>query len=135
MADDFRITWLLVARSPETWGGEYLAYANLSDAFLASLVNANAFDAALPFMRAVPLKTKVPTSAVAATGYTVVEGEVKALSDLALSNQALEPTRVAALIAVTNDLLKLGGSVRQRCSMPSFATASPWRPMLRSFQV
>src|SRR5262245_13541602 len=63
--------------SPETWGGEYLAYSALSSAFLASLSNSNVFDAALPFMRRAPLKSRVPSSSVAATAYVVGESDVK----------------------------------------------------------
>lgn len=95
--------------SPETWGGAFLAYDELSTAFLASLSNANLFDSALPDMVPTPVKTRVPMSSVAVVATIVGESDPKGVSELDLSNAALEPVKAAALLVVSNDLLRLGG--------------------------
>lgn len=97
--------------SPESWGGAFLAYENLAAAFLASLVNADAFDAALPFMRRAPLKSRVLASSVAATGYVVAEADAKTIAELNLSSEALATIKAACVIVTSIDLLKLGGAV------------------------
>jgi hypothetical protein len=96
--------------SPDSWGS-HLGYAPLSDAFLSSLSNAGCFDAAVPFMRPVPIKTRVPVSAIAASSSIVSEGAAKPVSSLEFDDESLPVLKAASIIVVSVDLVRLGGAL------------------------
>ncbi len=56
------------------------AYDTAGRAFLASLASASAFDAALPFMKSVPLASRVVATTAAVTGSTPSEFNVKPIA-------------------------------------------------------
>ena len=99
--------------SPGAVWGYNLFYENMATAFIGSLAPYNSFDAAFLSMMHVPLKSRVMISLVAAEAFVVDEGDAKTPTELDLSDQSLETLKAAAMIVVTNDLLKLGGPVAQ----------------------
>jgi len=62
-----RATPATMTSSTGSWGDDLSAYQTVAEGFLASLRNASAFDAMLPSMRVVPLRTRVVVTTVTAT--------------------------------------------------------------------
>ena len=91
-----------------TWAAP-LDYQTLSDAFLASLRNVSLFDGMLAYAVDVPLNQLVNVVTTGATAASTGEGQVKVLSRIALSAQALTPRKAVAIIAVTSELMRTGG--------------------------
>lgn len=96
-----------------TWAAP-LAYQALSDAFLVSLRNFGVYDAALPFAVDLPLNQQVALVTAGATATSVGEGQVKTISRISLSAQALTPRKVTAIIVATQELLRSGGAKAAR---------------------
>ena len=105
-----------------TWAAP-LAYQELSDGFLVSLRNIGVFDAALPFALDVPLNTQVAMTTTGVTAATIGEGQVKVISKLALSAQALTPRKAVAIVVATNELLRVGGAKAARLFQQELARA------------
>ena len=84
-------------------------FERMGEAYLATLRNASAFDALLPFMRNVPFRSKVTISTIGAVGSVVVEGAPKPISSLTLSSGELEQVKAVAITVLSKELLKLGG--------------------------
>jgi hypothetical protein len=61
-------------------------------------------DAALPNMISQPLRTRLTISTTAITGTETAEGEEKVISQLALTNEAIEARKAAAIVVITDEL-------------------------------
>jgi hypothetical protein len=84
-------------------------YETAGRAFLASLASASAFDAGLPFMKSVPLGSRVVASTSAVTGSTPSELSVKPISQFAVGVDDIRPRKAAAIVVVSKELLKFSG--------------------------
>lgn len=90
-----------------TYAGPLVGYHAVADGFLESLRSQSVFDRFLAeiAMRKVPLKTRLAVSTIAAVGNEVGESVAIPVSSLAINGPALDPRKVQALIAVTNEIL------------------------------
>jgi HK97 family phage major capsid protein len=75
-------------------------------AFLDSLRNVGAFDRMLPDMKRVPLRTRVAAVSLGATGYIVGEGAPKPLTALSLTGDQLAEYVAAAILVLTEELVR-----------------------------
>jgi HK97 family phage major capsid protein len=91
-----------------TWGSE-LAVAPLATAFLASLSGISVFDTLWPSMVQVPLRTKVVAVSTTLTAGPIAEASIKPAKSLSLTANDLDPVKAAAFLAVTRELLRMGG--------------------------
>jgi hypothetical protein len=89
-----------------TWGSE-LVVAPLATAFLASLSGISAFDTLWPNMVQVPLRTKVVAVSSTLTAGPIAEASIKPAASLSLTD--LDPVKTAPFVAVSKELLKMGG--------------------------
>ncbi len=93
-----------------TTGADWSAlYDTAGRAFLASLASASAFDAALPFMKSVPLASRVVATTAAVTGATPSELSVKPISSFTIGADDIRPRKAAAIIVVSKELLRFSG--------------------------
>ena len=90
------------------WGSS-LALESLATAFLSSLSGISAFDALWPNMLQVPLRTSVVAVSATLSAGSTAEANVKPASRLSLSASELDAVKAAAFIAVSAELLKIGG--------------------------
>jgi hypothetical protein len=91
-----------------TWGSE-LVVAPLATAFLASLSGISAFDTLWPNMVQVPLRTKVVAVSSTLTAGPIAEASIKPAASLSLTASDLDPVKTAPFVAVSKELLKMGG--------------------------
>ncbi len=91
--------------SPE-WAGNLVSYQAIASAFVESLRSISVFDAMLPNMRRVPLKTilAVVTSSIEGSGPS--EGQAKPVSRLSVGGATLDASKAIALIVVSDELLR-----------------------------
>ena len=87
----------------------FVDYATAGRAFLASLASASAFDSALPFMKNVPLASRVVATTAAVTGATPSELSVKAVSQITVGVDDIRPRKAAAIVIVSKELLRFSG--------------------------
>jgi hypothetical protein len=92
-----------------SWGSS-LALESLAAAFLSSLTGVSAFDALWPNMLQVPLRTSVVAVSANLSAGSTAEASVKPASRLSLSASELDAVKAAAFIAVSAELLKIGGA-------------------------
>jgi Phage capsid family len=92
-----------------TWGGPLAPYQLLADAFLASLRNVGAFDAALPDMLRVLPQTQVAVTTAGAVALPANEAAIKPASRLSLTAGTVAPMKAPAYVVVSGELLKAGG--------------------------
>ena len=90
-----------------TWGAPLATYDNLATAFLESLRSVGAFDAVLPSMRQVPLRTKLVLVSGGATGSIVNQGSIKPISKLELATGTLDEVKAVAVVIVSQELLRV----------------------------
>ena len=89
------------------WGSELVGYRLLASGFLDSLRSRSAFFAMLPGLARVPLQTRLGILTTNATAWIVGAGKPIPLSKLAFAaGPSLDPIRAAALIVVTDELLR-----------------------------
>jgi HK97 family phage major capsid protein len=88
------------------WGA-IADYKIVSTAFSESLRTLSVFDAILPYMVPAPLRSRGVTVTTGITGATVNESQVKLISKLVLGSSLVEPSKAAAIIVVSQELLKL----------------------------
>src|SRR5262249_31932071 len=72
------------------WALPLAEYDVLAGAFLESLKNFGAFDAMLPSMRRVPLRTRIGASTTGITAATVGQAQVKPISKLGLTGTQID---------------------------------------------
>src|SRR5262245_57644198 len=96
------------AQDPLTIGGTGLApFQTQATAFFASMASTAAFDAMLPFMVRLPLRTRAVGITSAITGATSLsETSVKPVSRMSLSAADLDVTKACAQIITTEELLR-----------------------------
>jgi hypothetical protein len=90
-----------------TWGSQLAEYEGLVAAWLDSLTNAGAFDGMRPFMKMVPLHTRVSVVTTGASGQTVGESQIVPISSLTLAGHQLAVYKALAIVIVTDELLKI----------------------------
>jgi hypothetical protein len=94
-----------------TWAAP-LSQTVLADAFLSSLAPLSLFDAMYPSFLQVPLNSSVVSvSATIAGAAEIPETHVKPTSKLTLAASDLDAKKIATLVAVTDEFLKIGGTM------------------------
>jgi Phage capsid family len=89
-----------------------LAQRVLADAFLSSLAPLSLFDALWPSFLQVPLNSSVVSvSATIAGAAEIPQTHVKPTSKLTLAASDLDAKKIATIVAVTDELLKIGGTM------------------------
>lgn len=96
-----------IGASPSGWGEELLNYQTLQSSFIASLVNASAFDRVASVSLVLPPRTRVIATTVAATGSKVAETGTKVVSQLDFSDDILDMLKAASLIAISEDMIRI----------------------------
>jgi hypothetical protein len=91
-----------------TWGSQLIGYNILADAFLASLRSASCYDAMLPSMMRVPMRSQIAVLTGGATGSTVAEANVKLVSSLALSASQVTEMKSVAIVVLSQELVREG---------------------------
>jgi HK97 family phage major capsid protein len=97
---------VVAAGSTTGWGQSLAPYTQLVNAFLLSLRSASAFDAMLPWMKAVPLHQQIVVASGGATAGTVAEGTSKPIAELLFSVNQITENKTVCIVAVTNELLR-----------------------------
>jgi hypothetical protein len=85
------------------WGAEL---APLATAFLTTLKPFSAFDRMLPDFFPVPLKTRVAMEVAAATGTTVGEGSIRAISQIQFADQNVRLWSTNCSVTITDELAR-----------------------------
>jgi len=88
------------------WGSPLANFELLSSSFLGSLTPISLFDAMLPSMINLPLRTKVTAVSTAPTAAAAPESGVKPATSLAISSSDLDATKAAGFVAVSAELRK-----------------------------
>jgi Phage capsid family len=91
-----------------TWGAP-LSVSVLADAFLASIAATSLFDLLWPSMLQAPLNTSIVVQSGSFSGAAITESHVKGLSKLSLAASDLDPAKIAVLMSVSAELLKMSG--------------------------
>lgn len=89
---------------------QLVAYQTIASGFIESLRATSVLDAILPFCRRIPLRSALAIVTSVASAGRVAAGGAKPVTRLALAQGALDPVEVAALIIVTEDLLRFSTS-------------------------
>lgn len=83
-------------------------YNAIASVFIESLRNVGAFDAMLPSMRRVPLRTRVTINSSAYVGTITAQGAPKPVGRLTLNAAGiLEPVKATAIVVLSDELLRL----------------------------
>jgi HK97 family phage major capsid protein len=91
-----------------TWASELAPYRQISAGFVSSLAAFSAFDRIWDdgsFVK-VPMKTRIATTTIAASGSTVGEGSAKIISRLTLAAPTLEPRKSTCIVAIRDEIAK-----------------------------
>lgn len=96
--------------STSDWAAPLAEYDGLVQAFLESLRNVGAFDAMLPSMRRIPLRTRAVVTTVGISAATITEGHVTPISRLTLAGNQLAEAKAVAIVVVNDELARLGGA-------------------------
>lgn len=84
--------------------------ANGVAAWLGTLRNVSVFDTMYPSMRQVPLRSRVGTVTSGATAGKVGPASVTLMTSIALENNQLDELKALAIVAMSDEVLKLGVS-------------------------
>jgi HK97 family phage major capsid protein len=84
-------------------------YTGTTAAFLESLKSVDAFDRMLPDMKQVPPRSRVAATSLNASGYVHGEGWAKPISSLQLAGHQLAETEVAAIVVMSDELVRAIG--------------------------
>src|SRR5262249_8860752 len=85
-------------------------YDVLASAFLESLRNYGAFDRMLPLMRRVPFRRRIGAVTTAAGASTTPQASAKVISRFSLAQQQIDEIKVVAILILTAELARFGGS-------------------------
>ncbi len=96
--------------STSTEYGQLVSFQTIAAGFVESLRASSVIDALLPVCRRVPLRSALAVVTSVASAGRVTPGGAKVVTRLALSQGGLSPVEVAALIVVTEDLLRFSTS-------------------------
>jgi HK97 family phage major capsid protein len=120
------------------WGAPLALFALLANAFISSLSRTSAFDAMLPSMIQLPLRTQVAAASATLTGGPISEASIKPAGRASLTATSLDASKAAAFIAVSAELMKAGGPAasglleRELRSAVGRATDATFLPVLTS---
>lgn len=89
-----------------TWAANLYDAKLMTDAFASSLVGVSAFDTIAAASWGAPLSTRIAATVAAATGALTAEGAPMPVSKMGFAGVTLRPKRIAALCAVTRELLR-----------------------------
>lgn len=89
---------------------QLVSYQTVASGFVESLRATSVLDAILPACRRIPLRSALAIVTSVASAGRLAPGGAKILTKLALQAGALDPVDVAALIVVTEDLLRFSTS-------------------------
>lgn len=89
-----------------TWGGPLVQYANLASEFVDYL-RPMTIIGRIPGLRHVPFKVKIPRQTGAAVANWVGEAKPKPATSLAFDSITLDPTKVAGIVPISMELMKL----------------------------
>jgi hypothetical protein len=104
---DFERAAVGVGSTTDTTFAEPLAaYQVLAGAFAESLKNFGVFDAMLPFMRRVPLHSRVGMSTTGFTASTVAQHHPKPITKLSMTATTLDEKKAAAICVLTEELMR-----------------------------
>jgi hypothetical protein len=107
--DRISVSQLKGAVNPNSLGSDttFVDYSNISGGFIASLVNADAFDRLVGSMISLPMRTAtVGAVSVAALAYQIVERDMKPLSRFSFTSQTVDPLKVVSGVILTQELLR-----------------------------
>lgn len=89
-----------------TTASDLALYTGTVSAFLESLKSVGAFDQMLGDMKVVPPRSRVSATLLNATGYVHGEGWAKPISSLQLAGHQLNETEAAAIVVMTEELVR-----------------------------
>ena len=99
-----------IAPASPGWGSELADYRTIAASFVESLEHTGAFDAIRPSTVQLPSAgTRVVATTIAASGARSAENAIKQLTEIDFAANELGDRKTVALVALSNDLLKLGG--------------------------
>jgi HK97 family phage major capsid protein len=112
-------------------GSPFADYSLIAQGFVASLVNASAFDTMLSSMVQVPMVSGTAGAVTTgASGYVIAEGNIKPVSRVSLSASQLNPLKALALAVITQELARstqgaatqlIVSALRQACALATDA--------------
>jgi HK97 family phage major capsid protein len=89
-----------------TWAGPLVPYQNLQDEFIEYLRPLTIIGR-IPGLRRVPFKVKIPRQTGAASVGWVGEGKIKPLTSLAFDTITLDIAKIAGIVVLTDELVRL----------------------------
>jgi HK97 family phage major capsid protein len=92
--------------SDATWAQPLADYQRVADAFLESLRHYGCFDAMLPAMKIVPLRTRVGASVTGISATGVGQMTVKPISKLTLGGGTVDDQKAVAVVAISEELAR-----------------------------
>jgi hypothetical protein len=100
--------------SSAVWGSQFADYGLLAAGFAQALSNYGLFDRVLPDMRRVPLASAtVGSITTPASAYVIADGNIKNVSKFVLANGQLAPTKAAAIVVMSMELLRNAAAAQQ----------------------
>jgi hypothetical protein len=110
-----------------TWGSELADFKLVTDSFAQSLQSIGVFDHLLANgLRRTPISSQLGSVSVGVSAYTVSEFGVKPVSSMTLATPAsqIAARKSHAVVAITSELLKLGGPAGQALLTRELQTAA-----------
>lgn len=112
--------------SDTTNAGPLVVQQNLASEFAQLLVPATIIGR-IPGLRAVPFNIKVPRATQNPTGYWVGEGKIKPLSAMAFDSVTLGISKVAAIVPITEELLRFSSPAAEGIILDGLRDALAYR--------
>lgn len=88
------------------WGTGLAVVESDVSAFIATLRNFGAFDAAVEYMQRAPIRTRIAVFSGGATSGVTLEGAAKLVSKFTLSGVMISETKVGWIVVVADELLR-----------------------------
>jgi HK97 family phage major capsid protein len=105
-----------------TWAGPLVVYQNLQSEFIEYLRPLTIIGR-IPGLRRVPFKVKIPRQTGAASVSWVGEGKVKPISSLAFDSITLDIAKIAGIIVLTDELVRLSNPAAEMLVRDELAAA------------